>query len=236
MDDKELKKAWLRRKFSSFEYHEEMLSYHEQVLSILEKYWNRDEVRQHYPSEWKTMQQTVLPNLKMIAKPGQVDASSWRPGISTGWARAISYNFNRGISDLYFDESVCIPTEDAKLYGSVVNKVLRMCKNIEYTADNTWYDDEDGNDDSILEERFTGPVTLPANWREEILATLGISPILPTGSNARCDAAQPCPRSGFWWTPAKQGSRRYFNQGDVMPDFPNSQFGETIWYWDQNQG
>ena len=27
-----------------------------------------------------------------------------------------------------------------------------------------------------------------------------------------------------------------FKQGDVMPDFPDSSYGATIWYWDQNQG
>jgi len=237
MDDKDLKKMWLRRKFSSFTYHEEMLDHHERALQILESYWNSDKTRQNYPNEWKTMQQTVLPNLRMVAKPGQVDATSWQPGTSAGWAHTISYNFNRGISDLYFDESVCMQKQDAMIYGGLVNVVLRMCQNIEYTADNTWYDDEDGNDDSILDERFTGPINWPANWKEDITTALGISPTncLLTDVNARCEANRPCPRTGFWWTPAKQHSRRYFNQGDLMPSFPDSQYGATVWYWDQKQ-
>lgn len=37
-----------------------------------------------------------------------------------------------------------------------------------------------------------------------------------------------CPRSGCYFTPAKQGSHRYFEQGELMPDFPNS-WGTVIW-------
>jgi hypothetical protein len=51
----------------------------------------------------------------------------------------------------------------------------------------------------------------------------------------RAEAKTPCPRSGYWWTPAKQDSRRYVNQGDIMPDFPDSSYGLTIWGWDIDQ-
>jgi hypothetical protein len=51
----------------------------------------------------------------------------------------------------------------------------------------------------------------------------------------RVEAKQPCTRAGYWYTPAKQNSRTPFKQGDVMPDFPDSSYGATIWYWDQNQ-
>ena len=34
----------------------------------------------------------------------------------------------------------------------------------------------------------------------------------------RCEAGQPCPRTGFWFTPARQGSRRRFEFGTAMPD------------------
>lgn len=56
---------------------------------------------------------------------------------------------------------------------------------------------------------------------------------IPPASN-RVDAGKICPQSGYWYTPAKQNSRALFKQGDVMPDFPDSSYGVTIWYWDQN--
>ncbi|NKA33309.1 PoNe immunity protein domain-containing protein [Ralstonia pseudosolanacearum] len=50
----------------------------------------------------------------------------------------------------------------------------------------------------------------------------------------RCEAGQPCPKSGYWMTPAKAGSRRYFQQGEVMPVVA-SDYGSTIWQWDSDQ-
>ncbi len=50
----------------------------------------------------------------------------------------------------------------------------------------------------------------------------------------RCEAGQPCPREGFWFTPAQAGSRRFFKAGEVMP-YVGGDYGATIWQWDQNQ-
>jgi hypothetical protein len=50
----------------------------------------------------------------------------------------------------------------------------------------------------------------------------------------RCDAGEPCPHAGYWFTPAQSGSRRYFKGGDIMPSF-DSAYGLTIWQWDENQ-
>ena len=58
--------------------------------------------------------------------------------------------------------------------------------------------------------------------------------IPPTAT--RVEANQPCPQSGYWYTPAKAHSRAYFNKADLMPDYPASSYGATIWYWDMNQG
>ena len=50
----------------------------------------------------------------------------------------------------------------------------------------------------------------------------------------RCEAGRPCPREGWWSTPAKTDSRQHFKQGDLMPDM-KSDYGQTIWQWDANQ-
>jgi hypothetical protein len=50
----------------------------------------------------------------------------------------------------------------------------------------------------------------------------------------RCEARQPCPRAGFWFTPAQIGSRRFFEQDEVMPEV-GGDYGATIWQWDENQ-
>lgn len=56
----------------------------------------------------------------------------------------------------------------------------------------------------------------------------------PPGLTGRCEAGQPCPRSGWWSTPAQTGSRQHFNAGQPMPSL-GSDYGATIWQWDPLQ-
>lgn len=50
----------------------------------------------------------------------------------------------------------------------------------------------------------------------------------------RTPGGNACPASGFYFTPASAGSRRYFEKGTLMPCF-NSSYGATIWQWDDQQ-
>lgn len=50
----------------------------------------------------------------------------------------------------------------------------------------------------------------------------------------RSTAGQPCPRTGYWFTPARENSRAYFEDGQTMPDVGGS-WGTTIWQWDEQQ-
>lgn len=52
----------------------------------------------------------------------------------------------------------------------------------------------------------------------------------PRAHPGRCEAGHPCPQAGTWWTPAKPDARRAFVAGEIMPDFPGSTYGATIWY------
>lgn len=49
----------------------------------------------------------------------------------------------------------------------------------------------------------------------------------------RCEAGQPCPHEGWWFTPAGE-VRRHFKQGEVMTEV-QSDYGQTIWQWDTTQ-
>ena len=57
----------------------------------------------------------------------------------------------------------------------------------------------------------------------------------PAAEVARIEGGQPCPQTGYWETPAKLSSRSYFAQGDRMPVFDDSAYGETIWHWSAEQ-
>ncbi|NIX93345.1 DUF3396 domain-containing protein [Pseudomonas fulva] len=40
-----------------------------------------------------------------------------------------------------------------------------------------------------------------------------------------------CTHTGYWFSPAQVDSRRFFNAGEVMPEFVGSAWGATFWYW-----
>lgn len=49
------------------------------------------------------------------------------------------------------------------------------------------------------------------------------------GIRLRCEAGQPCPLNGMWFTPAAP-DKRHFKLGEVMPSV-GGDYGLTIWQW-----
>ncbi|MFV8577711.1 PoNe immunity protein domain-containing protein [Ralstonia pseudosolanacearum] len=88
-------------------------------------------------------------------------------------------------------------------------------------------------DDSPLREHIVYPKDL-VDFARSFEAAQGADGDGANRLSLRCDAGQPCPKSGYWMTPAKPGSRRHFQQGDVMPEVA-SDYGSTIWQWDNDQ-
>jgi hypothetical protein len=221
LDDKALRKAWLKKKFVSWEYHEELLALHDDYLSALHRHWNDEGRQKRHPGFYQTMVSPIFLNFDRVEKPGTTIQAQWRKKKTVGWADAISYNFNRGLSDFGapFDPYVEMQQTERDRLNGLVGLMLGHCTNIRITVEQRW----DDSDDEILNERYTGPITWPANWRDDV-AGAGTSPL-------RCEAGQPCPREGFWFTPAKTNNRRYFKAGEVMPDV-KSAYGETIWQSD----
>lgn len=48
----------------------------------------------------------------------------------------------------------------------------------------------------------------------------------------KCHAGEICPRSGNWYSHANQMQKRYFSEGEIMPEIENNAWGKTIWYMD----
>jgi hypothetical protein len=67
----------------------------------------------------------------------------------------------------------------------------------------------------------------PLDWSES-------NEVVATSNGPRVDAGMPCPQSGYYFTPAKIDSRRYFAKGESMPQVGSS-YGATIWQWDNQQ-
>ncbi len=87
-------------------------------------------------------------------------------------------------------------------------------------------------DDSSLHKYLYYPKDMVAWARAH--ASLGTS-AGQQQSMSSVPGGQPCPQSGWWHTPARTNSRRYFKAGEVMPVIEGSAYGETFWLWDANQ-
>ncbi|MGF6094876.1 hypothetical protein [Pseudomonas sp. 18175] len=57
----------------------------------------------------------------------------------------------------------------------------------------------------------------------------------PTEPTLRKAAGELCPKSGWWFTPAKANSRRYIQQGIAFPAIEGSDYGTTFWQWSPDQ-
>jgi hypothetical protein len=102
-----------------------------------------------------------------------------------------------------------------------VNRVLKSVRVQNPDQLHTCMDDAEG---------FTKTNTLAwyARFDDPPLPDAPVDNAAPTAM--RCEAGKPCPENGVWWTPAKADSRRAFEKGEAMPDFPGSAYGGTIWY------
>ena len=79
---------------------------------------------------------------------------------------------------------------------------------------------------------------LPCTWtlieRDTNASARRSPPSLVQDEKYRIPGGNVCPATGYYFTPAKTGSRQRFQQGQVMPTL-DSAYGGTIWQWDTNQ-
>lgn len=232
-NEKELRKAWLKRKFKSFDYHEELVNIHEQWRDVLRKALARAEkdespnlVNPSYGSvanEAKNIRETYMVMIDHKPKPGDYKRELWDQYYASGMFRSIP-DYSRYLQSEGDALSWMTAEEDRKI-GPLWGTMAQMAENIQYTVDDRWT--YDGTDDWILDEEFTGPITWPANWRNEVSPSVLTRP-------PKVQGGQVCVHEGWWFTPASSDGRRYFKQGEVMPDC-KSDYGMTIWQWDDRQ-
>lgn len=227
LEERALRKTWLKRKFGSFEYHEEMLRQHHGFVGVLARALTRAK-EDHSPDPdygtksafAKNFERTDWPLIQSNDDLGKYKPETWNQYKHAATFRSIPdysrYLMSEGDRLAWLNDAE--QTELTTYWAPMA----KMAQNIAYTVDDRW--EFDGTDDWILAERYTGPIHWPDNWREEVATT---TPAI----RLRCEATHPCPRDGYWHTPAQPGSRRHFKAGEVMPDL-HTDYGATIWEWD----
>lgn len=230
LDEKSLRKAWLKKKFASWEYHEELLALHDKYLSAMHRHWARPEIQKQYPDFHQTMVSPVFLNFDKVAKLGETTRGEWNKRKTVGWADSIAYNFNRGLGDFGppFTEYAGMSDAERLPLNKLVGAILRRCQNIKHTVDNRWM--YEGSDDYILDESYTDPVDWPTTWKEDLLGERGSS--LTSSTGLRVQAGDPIPQSGIWQALDIKGTRQTAQAGDKLPDL-QSAYGTTVWQFIQ---
>ena len=95
-----------------------------------------------------------------------------------------------------------------------------------------------GIDDASFRDNLVYPKDL-ADWARANRSLSRLKPgamaeVTSAVTRMRCESGEPCPREGWWFTPARPDSRRHFSFGEVMPAL-GGDYGATIWQWDDSQ-
>lgn len=229
-DEPELRAAWLKQLFLSFDYHELLINIHYVWMNYIKEAIARPYVKEKHPSTYQFFVSRAIPNFEFVAKPGQLDPKKWEPGKQSGFANTIGY-YDRGTGlDMEYNWT-WMTKEDAHFLGPLGGYMQEMCKNIQTTVNQGW------KDDAIIRELNTGPIDWPANWKdaltpEQVTSSTSSSSAVQQPSVA---AGKPVPRSGWWFTPARLSSRHHFQQGDTFPEIEGSTYGGTFWQWSPDQ-
>ncbi|MET3118786.1 hypothetical protein AAKU64_003019 [Undibacterium sp. GrIS 1.8] len=146
----------------------------------------------------------LVPNIKVATGSPLLKTGIYLPDVDNSCAQFLSINYDEAP-----EASVFIRMED----------IFHPVTKLKYS------------ERAIHEKR-------PCTWTlvERVSDTGGAvtTPTLLAQKTHRVPAGEPCPETGFYFTPAKPDSRRYFNQGDLMTNF-DSGYGATIWRWDDQQ-
>ena len=234
IDDKALRKAWLKQKFASFEYHEDLVCFHEQWRGVLRRALVRAEGDSNAPkkdSGFKTVreeaanfQQVFMPLIEAKPKPGDYKREQWHEYYGVGLFRSIP-DYSRYLISEGDMLGWMTPAEDVEL-GKYWGPMSHMASNIRRTVDETWFSQRRGHDDELLDEESTGPVTWPNNWREGLLGTQGAA--LAAAHGQRVKAGEPVPQAGLWQAVDASAQQQRVNAGDKLPDL-GSAYGVTVW-------
>lgn len=217
-EEKRLRKEWLKRKFASFEYHEQMLRLHHNWVEVIRRALARALKDESPDPDYGTkaafarnFEKTDWPLIQGNDDLGRYSEVEWDRYRHIATFRSIPdysrYLMSEGdrLGWMTEDEH----TELTKYWAPMA----QMATNIRRTVDDTWGKNDD---DILLDERFTGPIDWPDDWRSEVAGP------------PRIKAGEPVPQAGVWQSVDHHKRQLRVNVGDRLPDLRSS-YGITLW-------
>lgn len=120
----------------------------------------------------------------------------------------------------------------------MLNKLLKPIRNNELglVGFGQWDGDPNERFDRNDSRRWLGRFDEDSDWPSAELR--GKAPLNTQAAAVEpppsVKAGQPCPRTGWWFTPAKTNASRHFQHGEVM-NAVGGDYGRTVWQWDVDQ-
>lgn len=173
-------------------------------------------------------QDTLYEDLLKKSLPGRADIDEWYHGLYTPLIKAVHTPSK---------------TEAAKLLNEYCTNWYASFENLQAP----WYDshldiaDDDGGyygywafeagAIAYLYDIDDSAITHMVYPRDLVEFARSARSAPAASATSKIYAGQICSRTGYWYSPAQPNSRQFFSQGETMPEFKNSSWGATIWYW-----
>jgi hypothetical protein len=225
-DERALRKAWLKQKFASFEYHEELVRIHEKWRDVLRNALQRAQAEPIVSEDAKVFRRAYWPLIERKPRPGDYKREQWSQYRAAGLFRSIP-DYGRYLVSEGDALGWMTPAEDVEL-GKYWGPMSQMASNIRRTVDDTWFSQRRGHDDELLDEESTGPITWPTTWRNDLLGTQGAA--LAATQALRIKAGEPVPQAGLWQALDASARQQRVSAADKLPDL-GSAYGVTVWQW-----
>jgi Protein of unknown function (DUF3396) len=131
--------------------------------------------------------------------------------------------------------SLCPVTEGVPPLQARLNRLLRPIRlaNLGLVGLGQWDGDPNERFSHLDSQRWLARFDEDSDWPSAEVRRV-VRDAYRGGPPASVTGGLPCPRAGWWFTPAREGSRRHFAQGETMPEL-GSDYGASIWQWDDRQ-
>lgn len=113
----------------------------------------------------------------------------------------------------------------------MANELIKpiRCNELKLTTLDAWEDDPNPRFDIENSPKWIARFDVDSHWPEGKRVKKTQTGVLDNNT-IKVLGGETCPQTGEWYSPANNMEKRYFEQGEIMPQIENNSWGETIWY------
>ncbi len=113
----------------------------------------------------------------------------------------------------------------------MANELIKpiRCNELKLTTLDAWEDDPNPRFDIENSPKWIARFDADSDWPEGKRVKKTQTGVLDNNT-IKVLGGETCLQTGEWYSPANNMEKRYFEQGEIMPQIENNSWGETIWY------